>query len=78
MMPATLSFKGVPLSQGQPGVNPGQLITAVVDNVNRKASSWPPHAAWRQLAAAYEWRVCHLWRRICVEACQAVWSVVKS
>ena len=52
-MPATLSFKGVPLSQGQPGVNAGQLITAAVDNLNRGTAARPavvqdlhsPHAA---------------------------------
>jgi len=31
----------VPLSQGQPGVNPGQLITAVVDNLNRRTAERP-------------------------------------
>lgn len=40
-VPATLSFKGVPLSQGKPGVNPGQFLTAVIDNLSRRTADRP-------------------------------------
>jgi len=40
-VPATLSFKGVSLSQGKPGINPGQFLTAVIDNLNRRTADRP-------------------------------------
>jgi len=40
-VPATLSLKGVPLNQGKPGVNPGQFLTAVIDNLSRRTADRP-------------------------------------